>query len=317
MLITTIDQTYYVPLINRLRQHFATVPTKKFLITGAPQCPVPDSAMDYMIRNAVFDIVWVQYMNTPYCSAVAWYIANQHYVIGTPENANLFATSWDLWKGVLAAGNSSNAKLWIGLLGSASDGYAGSYMDPTTQLQPLLESRYFCDPKFGGIMIVEAKGADDNKNAAGVPFTQQVKTYLVANSHNTSVFSCATVATTTVIASTPSAPPAAAQTSAATNGVGGPTIGFDAITAPGVGEILTAGKAYTIKWLPSAPFGSVSIILLQGTGDLTLQLGATIASKFFIHFFLLSLMNMEVALQAQQEVWVNLHGRFQQISLDT
>jgi hypothetical protein len=55
--------------------------------------------------------------------------------------------------------------------------------------------------------------------------------------------------------------------------------GFDVFTQPATaGSSIKAGSTYTIKWTPSSPAGQISIILLEGASNTTLQLGPTIAS---------------------------------------
>jgi hypothetical protein len=57
--------------------------------------------------------------------------------------------------------------------------------------------------------------------------------------------------------------------------------GFDAFTQPSTpGSSIPAGKTYTIKWTPSAPAGNISIYLLEGHSNTTLQIGPKIASTF-------------------------------------
>jgi hypothetical protein len=59
------------------------------------------------------------------------------------------------------------------------------------------------------------------------------------------------------------------------------TTGFDAFTQPLTpGTSIAAGSTYTIKWTPSSPAGQISITLLEGASNTTLQLGPVIASKF-------------------------------------
>ncbi|KAF3762500.1 hypothetical protein M406DRAFT_107921 [Cryphonectria parasitica EP155] len=59
------------------------------------------------------------------------------------------------------------------------------------------------------------------------------------------------------------------------------TEGFDAITSPTEDEVLTAGTTFTITWDPTAAYDdeTVSIILLQGATQGTLELGPTVASS--------------------------------------
>lgn len=47
----------YIALINRLRSLF---PSSNYLITGAPQCVVPDTNMGTMISQAKFDILYIR-----------------------------------------------------------------------------------------------------------------------------------------------------------------------------------------------------------------------------------------------------------------
>lgn len=66
---------------------------------------------------------------------------------------------------------------------------------------------------------------------------------------------------------------------AATTSVVAQTAGFNVITKPTEGEVVAAGKTYQIEWIPSLPSKTVSLVVLQGASNITLQLGATIACK--------------------------------------
>lgn len=67
-------------MVQRLRSNFVGA-NKPKIITGAPQCIVPDANMGGMITNTQFDIIWVQYYNTPQCSARNWANANPNYLL--------------------------------------------------------------------------------------------------------------------------------------------------------------------------------------------------------------------------------------------
>lgn len=59
------------------------------------------------------------------------------------------------------------------------------------------------------------------------------------------------------------------------------TANFDPFIAPiEPGSSIPAGSTYDIKWTPTAPSGSISLILLEGNTNTTLQLGPKIASRF-------------------------------------
>ena len=58
--------TYFIDFINRLRTHFNGA-SKKYYISGAPQCPFPDGNMGAMLNGASFDLVYVQFCES--CAA--------------------------------------------------------------------------------------------------------------------------------------------------------------------------------------------------------------------------------------------------------
>lgn len=152
-------------MINQLRNHFKSA-TKQYLITGAPQCIVPDANMGTMIAAVKFDIIWIQFYNTPYCSARAWVLANPSYTMPGGEKASRFA--YNDWAKFLVGTASSAAKLYIGLPGStAAVADPSNYLNPT-ELSNILGA-YYCKPNFGGVMIWEATAADNN--AAGPYYT--------------------------------------------------------------------------------------------------------------------------------------------------
>ena len=64
---------YYSSFIQSIRLYMSEDPTKKYLITGAPQCPYPDAYMGPSIKGTVlydiakeFDYLYVQFYNN-YC----------------------------------------------------------------------------------------------------------------------------------------------------------------------------------------------------------------------------------------------------------
>jgi hypothetical protein len=57
------------------------------------------------------------------------------------------------------------------------------------------------------------------------------------------------------------------------------TSGFDAITKPTSGEVLTVGSTYQVTWDYNSQYdGTISIALLEGDTATTLELGDTVAS---------------------------------------
>ncbi|KAL3419827.1 chitin recognition protein [Phlyctema vagabunda] len=163
----------YIAMINRLRSRFSAS-SKQYLITGAPQCIVPDANMGAMITKAKFDIIWVQFYNTAQCSASSWAKANPNYATTKKELASGF--NYDAWTSYLAKGASANAKLYIGVSGSKTATQDPSYYLSPAQLSSLAQA-YFCKPNFGGLMIWEATYADNNVNS-GSTYYQSAKNAL-------------------------------------------------------------------------------------------------------------------------------------------
>lgn len=201
-------------MIKRLRQLFNGA-SKQYLITGAPQCVIPDANMAQMIIQAKFDIIWVQYYNTAQCSASNWVAANPNYTTTGIEEPSGF--NFNAWEAFLVGTNSHDAKLYIGLPGAPGGGW---YLDPT-ETSALIEA-YYCKPNFGGIMIWEATSAENNDVGCGETYYQAVKDILVGYSQDGSLScvkpprhpvstsskaSCTVASTTTSTSMTPTITP--------------------------------------------------------------------------------------------------------------
>ncbi|KAF8863084.1 glycoside hydrolase [Acephala macrosclerotiorum] len=158
----------YIAMIQRLRVLFQSA-SKPYLITGAPQCVVPDANMGVIIQQAQFDVLWVQYYNTPQCSARNWANANPNYATTGVELSSGF--SYNTWSNFLVGTASANAKLWIGVPGGPAPDT--NYLGPAEIAN--LVNAYFCKPNFGGIMIWEATLADANPSG---PYYSTVKNIL-------------------------------------------------------------------------------------------------------------------------------------------
>ncbi|KAH9219248.1 glycoside hydrolase superfamily [Leptodontidium sp. 2 PMI_412] len=149
------NQAGYIAMASRLRQHFTTA-SKTYILTGAPQCVVIDANMGALISQVQFDIIFVQYYNTPQCSARNWVNANTNFTMGGVEKANGF--TYNTWSTFLSGTASANAKLYIGVPGAPDAG--GFYLSPD-EISRLIKA-YFCKDNFGGVMIWEATSAENN-----------------------------------------------------------------------------------------------------------------------------------------------------------
>ncbi|KAK9489164.1 putative endochitinase [Lipomyces doorenjongii] len=187
---STDNQAGYIAMINRLRSYFLSA-SKPMLITGAPQCVSPDANMGTMIQHAKFDIIWIQFYNTPQCSARAWVTANPSYGSTGVENTSGF--SYNAWTNFLVGTASATAKLYIGIPGSTLAAQrASDYLKPAEATN--LMQAYFCKPNFGGIMIWEATAAEKNIISSKT-YYDVIKNDLLAYSKNTAL-SCMRVSST-------------------------------------------------------------------------------------------------------------------------
>jgi hypothetical protein len=161
--------------------------------------------MGDIINSVQFDALFIQYYDTPACSAREWVSSNPRYgVSANTENASGFKENFDALVASLPASKSNATKLYIGLLGSRTAGLSGDYLDPTSEVAPLIEA-YFCNPYFGGIMIFEAEYAEKNVDTDGKTFYEGIKDILVSDSTNTQQFTCATTGTPTTQTPSPTA----------------------------------------------------------------------------------------------------------------
>lgn len=120
-------------MVRRLRSHFAKDSSKKYYITGAPQCPFPDAMMGTVMDEVGFDAVMVQFYNN-YCA--------------TASGSFNFNT-WDTW--AKKTSPNKNVKILLGIPGSSAA--AGSGYVPFAQLKPIVENVYNTYSSFGGVML--------------------------------------------------------------------------------------------------------------------------------------------------------------------
>lgn len=170
----------YKALVAQLRSLFSQARTP-FYLTASPQCVVPDANEGQMIAATAFDMLFIQFYNTPQCSARTWANANPSYSPGAAAAAgvNTAGFTYDAWTAWLANTASRNAKLFIGIPGSASAAAPGN--DVTVAQAANLANAYYCRANFGGISIWEATYAAGNV-LNGKTFYQNMKAALTADS---------------------------------------------------------------------------------------------------------------------------------------
>lgn len=160
----------YIPdMINTLRSRFSGDSSRKYYITGAPQCPIPEPNMGTMITAATFDMLFVQFYNNN----------NYTYPCALPINGNA-PFNYDEWVTFTSKGASKNAQLFIGVP-AAPDGANGSPSGATYYATPAqlsgIVNQYKSHERFGGVMEWSA-GFSDSNVANGCTYAQQVKRIL-------------------------------------------------------------------------------------------------------------------------------------------
>ncbi|KAL8651891.1 MAG: hypothetical protein Q9210_003003 [Variospora velana] len=194
----------YDVIINTLRTYFVADADKEYYISGAPQCVVPDANLAHAIEFAPFDFLFIQFYNTPQCSARAYFDASYGRQGDQPS-----AISFDAWVNFIRTTSiSKDVKLYIGLPAApltqlTYDTKMYIAPDDVQNLIDVYQCRY---PKeFGGIMVFEATYSEQNL-IDGKPYVDVIKGQLTdcgcAQTPVTSTTSSLTSTTSSVSAAT-------------------------------------------------------------------------------------------------------------------
>ncbi|KAM0670307.1 hypothetical protein BB8028_0005g06810 [Beauveria bassiana] len=161
---------YYQYMIAKMRENFAKDTSKKYFITGAPQCPIPEPNMGEIISNSQFDYLFVQFYN------------NNNYTVpcALPINGNA-PFNYKNWTNFISSTPSKDAKIFIGVPAStlASNGSpSGATYYATPEQLAIITNEYKSDAHFGGIMMWSA-GFSDSNVINRCTYAQQAKHILV------------------------------------------------------------------------------------------------------------------------------------------
>ncbi|KAI0823065.1 class III chitinase [Trametes gibbosa] len=137
--------TGYAAFVTRLRSHFNGA-SKKYYITGAPQCVYPDASLGSTINSVAFDAIYVQFYNNP-CGLQ---------VFNSASGFNFGI--WDIWARTVSP--NPNVKVYVGAPASTTAAGSG-YQDPAT-LANILKTTRNRFPSFGGVMMWDASQAYQN-----------------------------------------------------------------------------------------------------------------------------------------------------------
>ncbi|KZF20453.1 glycoside hydrolase family 18 protein, partial [Xylona heveae TC161] len=132
----------YATMISHLRELFAEEQSKDFYISGAPQCVIPDAHLADAVQNSWFDFLFIQFYNTPVCSA---------------RSSNISFLEWVDFVEKYAANKA--LKIYIGLP-AGQDANNNFYL--TLDEVETLVAAYKDNALFGGLMLWEATSSEEN-----------------------------------------------------------------------------------------------------------------------------------------------------------
>lgn len=121
--------------------------SKSYYTSAAPQCVVPDAHLSDAITSAWFDFIFVQFYNTPECSARAALSSSTGF------------TGYQDWTQVSSF--NADVKIYVGLAANASSAASSDYYLTVGEVQTLI-SEVYADSSFGGIMLWEASTSQNN-----------------------------------------------------------------------------------------------------------------------------------------------------------
>ncbi|KAK9462013.1 glycoside hydrolase superfamily [Lipomyces oligophaga] len=134
------SSTGYATFVTQLRTYMDEYAgTKQMYISGAPQCPMPDSFLTDAMTSSYFDFYFVQFYNN-YCGVDQWTAS---------ATSDFNFDSWDTF--AQTQSYNTDAKVYLGV--PASDSAAGTGyvdIDTLTSIISQLQSTY---SSFGGVMM--------------------------------------------------------------------------------------------------------------------------------------------------------------------
>ncbi|KAI1433202.1 glycoside hydrolase family 18 protein [Xylaria sp. CBS 124048] len=168
-----IGNEFYPSMISTLRSSFADDTSKTYVITGAPQCPIPEPNMGIVINGSQFDYLWPQFYNNN----------NFTFPCALPINGNA-PFNYDQWVSYTATTPSADAKLFIGVPAAplaANGGPSGATYYATPDQLATIVSDFKSHDRFSGIMMWAA-GFSDSNVVDGCTYAQQAKSILSTGS---------------------------------------------------------------------------------------------------------------------------------------
>ncbi len=167
----------YGVMVNSLRELYALEPHggKKYYISASPQCVLPDHHLSPAIETAWFDFLFIQFYNTPQCSARA-FLDHKYGAYGGPDTD----ISFDAWVSyVRASSKNRDVQLYLGLPAAPAVTYdTKMYLnaDESEKLIKHFQCKY--PDTFAGVMLYEATYSENNSEN-GKSFAKVLKDILL------------------------------------------------------------------------------------------------------------------------------------------
>ncbi|KAI7211552.1 glycoside hydrolase [Hortaea werneckii] len=159
----------YAAMINHFKYDlYPQDSSKQYYIFGSPQCVIPDPHFTTVMAEAYFDFLWIQFYNTPQCSARAG-VNN----LNGQGNNDITFSGWEN-----SPSRNADIKLYLGLPADEAAANDDSYYLSLSEAQQLL-SEFATDAKFGGVMLWEAT-YDMNNTICDSPYSYWIKKILNA-----------------------------------------------------------------------------------------------------------------------------------------
>lgn len=129
---------------------------KRWILTGAPQCPHPDPLLDGALKTVAFDAIFVQFYNNPSCQATNW-------ALGKDQNSNS-GFNFGMWDAYAKKSKNPNMKVFLAL--PLSGKIASGYVSSTTAASIIGDIKKYTN--FGGFAGWDASLTDLNAGYVSV-----------------------------------------------------------------------------------------------------------------------------------------------------
>ncbi|KIJ37504.1 carbohydrate-binding module family 5 protein [Sphaerobolus stellatus SS14] len=219
---------FFDSFINQIRSHAASA-SKKYYITGAPQCPFPDAYMGTVLNAVAFDMVYVQFYNN-YCGL-------NNYNLSQDWDFSV----WDNWAKNTAV--NKNVKIFIGA--PASSTAAGSGYVAASTLGSIIAQTKATYSSFGGVMMWDASQAYANNR-----YDAAIKSYLTTGGAAPPPPPPVSTTTKPPVSTSTSAPHTTTTTSSppTSGSCAGVAAWSSSVAYNGGAQVVYNGHLWTAKW---------------------------------------------------------------------